>query len=367
MKVLFACGGTGGHIYPAIALYHEFVEHDTGADNAYVFVGSDYGLEKDIFRAEGIPDYRLIASRGIARSFSLRTFKSVWCDLIAFSQAKKIVRDLKPDLIVSTGGYPCFHTTYYASKYQIPFFFIEGNVLPGIVVKLFQKRAERIFVSTDLVRKYLKTDAPIRVTGIPTRQAVIHRSKTEIVGDLGFVGDKKLVTIIGGSCGSPELNVAVSGLIKDARLDYQILWATGKKDYQSVRDHIGDIPDHIKVVDYIDNMPEILSVTDMLVSRSGALTIQEIKDHHLPAILVPFAKAAENHQYINASALVALGAARMIEEKDLDSALLRSAIDDVLQNEIALKDAYKNDPAAKSEGAGEKIYREIMSGMKGNL
>ena len=384
MKIIFACGGTGGHIYPAVAMYHEFKKHDTNMSNRYLFVGSDRGLEGDIYQAESIPDYQLIKSRGIERSFSLQNFNSIWCNLVAFSQAKKIVRNFKPDLIISTGSYPCFHITFYASKYKIPFFFIEGNALPGIVVKLFQKTAKRIFASTDLIRKYLKTDSNIRISGLPTRDTRINKSKTEILNDLGFIEDKslknkfsdhnvvapvgsyraKMITIIGGSCGSPELNVAVSGLIDDNSLNYQILWATGKREYEKVMDRTNDIPGNVKIVDYINNMPEILSVTDMLISRSGAMTIQEIKDFKLPAILVPFARAAENHQYINASELAELGVAEIIEEKDIDSNILSRTINAVLLNENNIKEIYKNNPALNNENVSEKIYEEIIDCVK---
>ena len=365
MKIIFACGGTGGHIYPAIAMYNEFMSHDPDTNN-YLFVGSDYGLEKNIFQTENITGYKLIKSRGIKRSISLSNIKSVWCNIAAFSQAKRIIRDFKPDIIISTGGYPSFHITYYASKYKVPFFFIEGNALPGIVVKLFHEKAKKIFVSTELVKKYLKTDSNICVSGMPSRNIKVNKSKAEIIKDLVFNEDKKIITIIGGSCGSPELNSAVLELIKREDFSYHILWATGKKNYSQVIDRLGNIPENIKIVEYINNMQEILYATDIIISRSGAMTIQEIKNFKLPAILVPFAKAAENHQYINASELESIGTAIIIGEKNISSDILKSAIENTLLNEKKIKDIYENSPAMYSENINENIYDEIVGCIKGD-
>ena len=368
MNIIFACGGTGGHIYPAVAMYEEFVRNDLGSMHKYLFVGSDYGLEKDIFPAENIAGYKLIKSRGIKRSLSPSNFKSVWCNIAAFSQARKIVRDFQPDMVIGTGGYPSFHITNRAAKQKIPFFLIEGNARPGIVVKLYHKKATRVFAATGTIRQHLKTDANLRITGLPSRGAGVCRSKSEILRDLGFAqfaqhGDGKVVVIFGGSCGSPALNAAASGYVEQPRPDRLVIWATGKANYAQVMNDITDVPINVKIVDYINNMREILSVADIIVSRAGAMTIQEIKDFKLPAVLVPFGAAAGNHQYINASELAALGTAKIIKESEITSGILRSAIDDVLSNGETIREIYDKFPA--SGNVSEAIYKEIAACMGG--
>jgi UDP-N-acetylglucosamine--N-acetylmuramyl-(pentapeptide) pyrophosphoryl-undecaprenol N-acetylglucosamine transferase len=359
MNIIFACGGTGGHIYPAVAIYEEFLKHSKKNEHKYLFVGSDYGLENEIFKKEDITNACFIKSRGIKRSISPYNIKAAFYNVIAFFQSKKIINSFKPDIVISTGGYPAFHITYWANKKKIPFILLEGNLRLGLVNRLFYKKARKVILSNELTKKYLEDGKNIKVIGSPSRIRHLSKSKIQIYKEMNLNPNKKLVTIMGGSCGADKLNSIVIELLKNSSLEYQVIWATGKKHYKDIVSSIKNIPDWAKVVNYIDNVNEILSVTDVIVSRSGAMTIQEIKEFKLPAVLIPFEKAAENHQYINALELSNLNVANIINEKDLNVDILVKTLDVVITNK-SIKQIEENYEKINIVNCNEKIYEEII-------
>lgn len=360
MNIIFTCGGTGGHIYPAIYLYNEFKNHDSQGENKYLFVGSDYGLERDIFNNEQVESAEFICSRGIKRSIAIENIKSVFLNIKAMSQASKIFKSFKPDLVIGTGAYPSFHITYLAQKTKTPYYLIESNAKPGLVTKLFYKQAVCVFASTSVINKYLVDSSNIMYCGIPTRPIKIDKTKKQIINELGFTSKNPIVTVIGGSCGSEFINSAVIDMINNKEFYGQMVWATGKKDYDYSLRRLDNIPPNIKVLDYIDNMSEILSVTDLIVSRAGAMTIQEIKEFKIPAILVPFSKSAENHQFANATELKSMNVADIIEEKDINGISLKRAIDGILLDEKRRSDIHKAYAAMDNTNVNERIYNEVM-------
>lgn len=361
MRVLFTCGGTGGHIYPAIAIYHEFKKRNK--DIEYLFVGSDYGLEKDIMKSEGIP-IKFIKSRGIKRSLSISNMKSGVCNLIAFFQAKKIIGEFKPDLVISTGAYPTFHITYYSVKKKIPVFLIESNTMPGFVTRLFSNKAQKVFVNSSSVINHLKAHSNIEVVGTPSRIINTHKAKEQILQEQLLDKEKKIVTIIGGSCGSEKLNECLIDMINNKEISYQIIWATGKKNYSCIMESLQKENSKAKIIDYINNMNEILKITDLIICRAGAMTIEEIKGFSIPAILVPYARASDNHQYINALELKKVGAAEILEEKKIDPNILYKTINEIITKEETLKLMRKNYETIKTSHANEKIVEIIMTEMR---
>lgn len=360
MNIIFTCGGTGGHIYPAIFLYNEFKSHDSQGENKYLFVGSDYGLEREIFTKEQVEAAEFICSRGIKRSIAMENIKSVFLNLKAMGQASKIFELFKPDLVIGTGAYPSFHITYLARKTGTPYYLIESNAKPGLVTKLFYKQAARVFASTSVINKYFVDASNIMYGGIPTRPIKIDKTKEQLMNELGFTPEKPIVTVIGGSCGSEFINSAVIDMVNDKGFYGQMVWAAGKKDYDHSLRRLGNIPPNIKVLDYINNMSEILSVTDLIVSRAGAMTIQEIKAFKIPAILVPFSKSAENHQFANAMELKSMNVADIIEEKDINGIRLKRAIDGILLDEKRRSDIHKAYTAMDNTNVNKRIYNEIM-------
>jgi UDP-N-acetylglucosamine--N-acetylmuramyl-(pentapeptide) pyrophosphoryl-undecaprenol N-acetylglucosamine transferase len=389
MKVLFTCGGTGGHIYPAIAMYHEF--KNKSADFEYLFVGSDYGLERDIMKHEGL-HMEFVQSRGIKRSLSLSNLKAVFCNLKAFAQAKRILKRFQPDLVISTGAYPTFHITYYAVRKQIPVFLIESNVMPGLVTRLFSGKAQKIFVGSDRTLAYLKDPGRAEVTGTPSRLLPPERTREEILNDLDFRHSASTVVVMGGSCGAERINDSLLEIINEKEISFQLLWATGKKHFAYVRDHIQEVSKEkqakdkwlkieeeqarmvdiilqpgeghrVRIVDYIDNMNEILSVADLVVCRAGATTIREIKEFRVPAILIPFAQATGNHQYINALELEEAGCAGILEEDRVNGEILIEKMNSLLSDEELLKTMRKSYDSILIENSNQKIYESIMTSL----
>ncbi|WP_242876009.1 undecaprenyldiphospho-muramoylpentapeptide beta-N-acetylglucosaminyltransferase [Cellulosilyticum sp. I15G10I2] len=358
---MFTCGGTGGHIYPAIALYEAFRKSHKHID--YLFVGSDYGLEKDIMKNEGIP-IECIKSRGIKRSLSLSNIKSGICNFIAFFQAKKIISKFKPDLVISTGAYPTFHITYFATKKEIPVFLIESNSMPGFVTRLFSNKARKVFINSKITLNYLKNQSNIEVVGIPLRIVNSHKKIEQIFKEQNLNKEEKVVTVIGGSCGSKKINECLMDIINHRELNYQIIWATGKNNYSGIMEGLNKEHNKVKVMPYINNMSEILKITDLMICRAGAMTIEEIKAFAIPAILVPFAKATDNHQHINALELKNAGAAEILEEKNTDANMLYEKINKIITNDETLKVMKKNYELIKSNHSKEKIVEIIWDEMR---
>lgn len=356
LKMLFTCGGTGGHIYPAIAIYNEFMKKHK--DIEVLFVGSDYGLEKDIMKKEGI-NIELICSRGVKRSFSISNINAIVKNLIAFKQAKKIMASFNPDIVISTGAYPAFHITYLASIKKIPFYLIESNIVPGLVTRLLAKKATKLLVSSNEILKYLKNPTNVEVVGTPSRLEKTFKPKEQILIELGLMNKEKVITIMGGSCGSEQLNNSIAELIKIQSKEYQIIWATGKIYYERVKNSITQ-ENGVRILEYINCMDEILEITDLIICRAGAMTIQEIKEYQVPAILVPFEQATGNHQYINALELKEAGAAYIIEENQIDGKVLHEKIKDIIKDNHRLpkmKEAYY---LFKKNNANERIYEIII-------
>ncbi len=362
LKIMFTCGGTGGHIYPAIALYEAFRKRHKHID--YLFVGSDYGLEKDIMKAEGIP-IECIKSRGIKRSLSLSNIKSGIYNFIAFFQAKKIISRFKPDLVISTGAYPTFHITYFAIKKNIPVFLIESNNMPGFITRLFSNKAKKVFVSSTMTLKYLKNQSNIEIVGTPLRIVKTHKEIEQILQEQNLNKEEKIVTVIGGSCGSEKINECLMDMINYREINYQMIWATGKKNYNSIMEGLKKEHNKVKVMPYINNMNEILKITDLIICRAGAMTIEEIKAFGIPAILVPFAKATDNHQYINALELKNAGVAEILEEKNVDANVLYEKINTVIAHEEVLEVMKKNYEVIKANHSKEKIVEIIWEEMRG--
>ena len=175
MKIIFTCGGTGGHIQPILALYQQFLMEDKKKENQYYFVGSDYGLEKELFQKYGIEHAYYLSSRGFGRSITIKNLAAIVLNIKAVRQARKIIKKIKPDLVIGTGAYPAFPITYQAKKRRIPFYLIEPNVMPGMVNRMFCSSATKVILGSAKTKKYMDQDSNSVVVGVPTidRKSVV--------------------------------------------------------------------------------------------------------------------------------------------------------------------------------------------------
>lgn len=309
MKVIIAAAGTGGHINPGIAIANKIKEKDSSSE--IMFIGTNRGLEKDLVPRAG---YKLqtIDAHGITRKITLENVKNIAKTLKSIGKAKQIIKEFNPSLVIGTGGYICGPVIHAANSLKIPTMLHESNAFPGIAVKMFSKKVNAVLVGFEDAIKRIPKARKIVLTGTPTKIQNLNLSeaqKNAIKEALGFRVELPLVLVVGGSQGAKSINDTLIDIIKNKKINYQIIWAAGPNQYDSIKKELEksniniDKIENIKVVPYIYNMEEIINAVDIIVARSGAMTITEIARVGKPAIFIPFPFATENHQEYNARVL----------------------------------------------------------------
>ena len=340
MKIIFSGGGTGGHIYPALTLIDTIKKKLPDAEVLYV--GTKLGLESDIVPKTGINFVALDLEGGFERHFTLENFKRAANALLSVKKAKKIVEDFKPDVAVGTGGYVCGPILLAASLMKVPTLIQEQNAVAGITNKILSKFAKKIAVGSELALKNFPAEKTI-YTGNPIRAEVLQAKKFDGLQEYNFSADIPVVLISGGSRGARSINQAMTEiLIHSEKFNAQFLHVTGKSEFDSVTQKLKDANFNfdnpkIKVVPYLYNMPQAMAMADLAIFRAGATGLAELTARGIPAILIPYPFAAENHQEFNAKALVKVGAAKMILNKDLTAEILSSQLEELLKNPEELK------------------------------
>lgn len=349
MKVVMVGGGTGGHINPAISIANHIRE--TEPETQICFVGTEYGLEGEIVPKSGF-DIRFIRAKGISRDFSIDTLKAVWENVIGLVDSFKLLRELKPDVVIGTGGYVCASFMFVAKNLlRIPVYIHESNAVAGMTNKIISKFANGVAIGFEESRKDF-TNKNVVLTGNPVKSEFEYFKKEPHEG--------YNVLVFGGSQGARTINNAVLDLISQGNIYYNLTYVTGPKLYEEVIDEINSrgihVPDNVYVTPYIYDMEEIYKTVDLVISRSGALTVSELAATKTPAILIPLATAAENHQYLNALQLVHVGAANIIKEVDLNSSTLRVNIDSMLSNRALLEDMGECAARLHVNNAAAQVY-----------
>lgn len=368
MKILIAAAGTGGHINPAIAIANKIKQENPKSE--ITFVGTNRGLENDLVPRAG---YKLetIEVYGISRQISLNNVKKMFITLKGFKEAKKLIKEYNPDLVIGTGGYICGPVFLAATKHKIPTVLHESNAFPGVTIKMLSKKVDLILTGFEDSKKRLPKAKKVVVTGTPTKirnLGLTDVQKNEIKVKLGFSTNVPLVLVFGGSQGAQVINKTLINIIKNKMNEnYQIMWAAGPKQYDKIKEvlekenmNINNIKG-VKIVPYIYNMEEVLNSCDLVVARSGAMTITEIAKVGKPAIFVPLAIAAENHQEFNAKVLVNENAAKMILEKDLNENILNKEINEIIKNKNKKELMGKNAQKIDIQNVEDNIYKEIKS------
>ena len=366
MKVIIAAAGTGGHINPGIAIANKIKEKESSSE--IIFIGTNRGLEKDLVPRAG---YKLqtIDAHGITRKITFENVKNIAKTLKSVGKAKKIIKEFKPDIVIGTGGYICGPVIYAAHSLKIPTMLHESNAFPGIAVKMFAKKVNAVLVGFEDAIKRIPKAKKIILTGTPTKIQDLNLSevqKNAIKESLGFTTNLPLVLVVGGSQGAKAINETLIDIIKSQKIDYQIIWAAGPKQYEGIKEELTksniniDKIENIKVVPYIYNMEEIINAVDVVVARSGAMTITEIARVGKPAIFIPFPFATENHQEYNARVLENKGAAKIILNKDLNSVRLQKEINDIIQSKDKQIEMGNKAKEIAIDNVEERIYNEIV-------
>ncbi|MDI6602145.1 MAG: undecaprenyldiphospho-muramoylpentapeptide beta-N-acetylglucosaminyltransferase [Thermoanaerobacteraceae bacterium] len=338
MKVLIAGGGTGGHIYPGVAIAKELKEKDSKVE--ILFVGTENGLENKIVPKEGF-NLKTIRSRGFNRKAMFDNFKTLTINILGLQDAYRIVSEFKPNIAIGTGGYVTGPVILICSLMNIKTIIHESNVIPGVTNKILSIFVNIIALSYEDTKKYLKgVERKIIVTGNPVRKDLFNYNKIESKHSLGFDAQKPLIVSVGGSRGASNINRAVLNYLqKFLPADLQFLFITGENQYENITKQI-DISAHknVKIIPYAYNMPLVYAAADLIICRAGAMTISELAACAKPSILIPSPFVAENHQEYNARALEKVGAAKVILEKDLNEDILRNYINEVIYNREKLKE-----------------------------
>lgn len=366
MKVIIAAAGTAGHINPGIAIANKIKEEEKKSE--IIFVGTTRGLENDLVPRAG---YKLktIDAYGLSKKISIDNIKKMYKTFKGIGEAKKIVKEFKPDIVIGTGGYICGAVVLAAKKNHIPVLLHESNAFPGKAVKMLAKKANTILVSFKEAKDQIPNCKNVVYTGTPVKVKKQNYSKEQvekIKKENGLKNDKPIILIFGGSQGAQRINESIIEIIKqNLNKNYQIMWATGPKQYEIIKEELNksnlDIQniENAKIVPYIYNMEEIENISDVIVARSGAMTITEISNLGKPSILIPLPNVSNDHQMYNAKVLEKINAAKIITNDNLNHKLLNDTINSIISDKEICKKMGENAMKISTVNVEEKIYEEI--------
>lgn len=355
LKVIISAGGTGGHIYPALAIAKKITEKDKASEILYI--GTSNRMEKDIVPKEGFK-FIGINVEGLRRKLSFKNVKSMLLFINAISRCKRIIKKFNPDVVIGVGGYVSAPVIYAAHKLGVKCCIHEQNSSFGVTNKFASKFADKIFVSFKSLEEKSEDKKKVIYTGNPCSESAmkVTPAKKE---DYGLSSNKKLVLIVMGSLGSKTVSDKMKNMLTlFNNKDYEVMFVTGKNYYDEYKKI--KYTNNIKIVPYVDNMVSLLKVTDVLVSRAGASTLSEIASLNVPSILIPSPYVTENHQYKNAMDLVSKDAAMILEEKDLKGDVLLRMVEKVLDDKLFTNNMKKNLKAFEVRNSASKIYDEIV-------
>ena len=353
MRFIISAGGTGGHIYPALAIINKIKKEEPSSEILYI--GTHNRMEKDIVPSKGIP-FKEIEIYGFDRKHLLKNFKTIKTMINSYKECKNIIKEFNPDVVLGVGGYVTVPVIRAASKLGYKTFIHEQNSVPGKANLSLRKYVSKVGVSFPSTVKYFPKDKVI-YTGNPVSEDAVNQipmTKEE----LGLSNNKKLVYIVMGSLGSSKVNkVILDAMPSFAKKDYEVVFVTGKEAYSDILKN--NIPSNVKVFAYIENQTRAMQLADVLISRCGASTLSEVIALKIPSILIPSPYVPDNHQYKNALDLINNKAAFLLEEKDLNADKLVSSIDELINNKNRLTTMKYNLSKMHIKGSASKIYKII--------
>ncbi len=361
MRVLLSGGGTGGHINPAIAIARYLKEKHP--DTEFLFVGTHKGLEGELIPKAGFP-ITFIEVEGFVRKLSLQTLGTIKKMFKGYAQSKKILKDFKPDIVIGTGGYVCGPVLYAACKMGIKTLVHEQNVIPGVTVKMLSRMVDGVLTSFPETSQYIKGN--LVLTGNPISPDLVTYERKSARRALGF-DERPLILTYGGSLGARRVNETVGEMIRNTakRGTYQILYATGKREYDKVMEEMkGHEYENVRIEPYLYNMGECMAAADLVIARSGAMTVSELSAIGKPAILIPSPNVAHNHQEYNARALEQKGGAMVLTESELSAEKLYQMVDAFLQDKDKQKKMAEQSKKAGICDATETIYQTVLTLVK---
>jgi len=337
--ILISGGGTGGHIYPAIAIAQEFIRrYPTGT---VVYIGKTGGREEQVVAKTNLPiQFCGIAAQGFPRRISPKLFTAIYRTMVGCMQAMKIVKKYKPDVVIGTGGYVSAAAVLSAQLCVIPTLIHEQNAFPGLTNRILGKRAKIIATSYAELENYFPKEK-IKITGNPVRHEFLYLNKEKGLKQFGFSSALSTILVFGGSQGAMAINQAVIGaldILNQKKVNLQVIIQTGDKGFKEIAFKTQNLASlKIIVQPYLFNIQDAYAAADLVISRSGAISLSEIAICGVPSILIPYPYATANHQERNARAFEKSGAAIVILEKDLYPEKLVEEIERILKDDTLRK------------------------------
>jgi len=371
---MFTCGGTGGHINPALAVARLIQEKRPNAE--ILFVGVNGGMETRLVPAAGF-EIKTVDSGPISRKPGIKSIfsniDSMRRVIAAQRDAKKIISEFSPDVVVGTGGYACYPVLAAAIRMRIPTAIHESNAYPGLVTRALAKRVTRVLLNFNVSRERLSEKASCVVVGNPVRGDILMYDRKRAREELGI--EKPLLVSFWGSLGAREMNKRTAELIRietERDCGFAHIHATGKFGYEWMPGLLAEMgidlneQEDIVLREYIDDMPRVLAAADVVMCRGGAGTLSEISARGVPAIIIPSPNVTDNHQFKNAFELEKLGGAVVIEEKDVTPQILYEKIRELLNDSERRAEMSSRLNANAVLDASERIYSELMNIIKSN-
>lgn len=355
----FAGGGTGGHLYPALAVAHRLLEIQPGCD--IHFIGTSRGIEARVVPEQGFP-LHLISVRGFAR-------KRIWTNLLApfrllvsLAQCARLVRQYRPSVAIGTGGYVSGPMVLMAHLFGAATLIQEQNSYPGVTTRLLAWCVDQVHVAFADAIKCFRHPERVRLTGNPVRNLQVAASPEQARAYFQLDPERLTLLVFGGSQGARVINTvmikALPMLLEQSST--QILWATGRWDLSKVTQAAAADPRRVRVFEYLTEMPLAYRAADLAICRAGALTLAELAQCGLPAVLIPFARAAANHQEHNALALQKKQAAVVILESELNEMVLLQKIMTLVHNAEARSRISQAIRGADFPQATEELAQAIL-------
>ena len=344
MKVIIAAAGTGGHINPGIAIAGIIEKEYPNSDIRFIATGKK--LEEDLISKAGYKSYAIDAY-GFSKKISIDNMKKTIKTIRGFSQAKKILKEFKPDIVIGTGGYICGAVISSAHKLGIPTLLHESNAYPGLAIRLLAKKTDTILVGIEEAKNGLKKAKRVVYTGTPTKVEQLNLSvakRKKILSELNLNDKLPIVLVFGGSQGAKKINDCIIDIIKNKNNNnYQIVWSTGKEQFDIIKNELKKSKiniekiNNVKALPYIYNMGEVLTISDLVVARSGALTLTELALLGKPAIFIPLPSSSANRQEDNARVFEKNNAAKIILNNEVTGSNLNDMINEIVSDKSMLK------------------------------
>ncbi len=357
LRIIFAGGGTGGHVFPAIYLANYFKKHWKAN---CLFIGTKRGIESRKVPQAGFVVKHIWIS-GFHRRFDLRNLLFPLKLIVSLWQSKKEIEAFKPNLVIGTGGYVSGPVLHQASKMNITTIIQEQNSYPGVTTRLLSSKVDHVFVAYEEAVKYLKDKSNCSVIGNPVRLNLGKADKKIAHNFFGLNNKAVTILVFGGSQGSRNLNKAIDNLISTSALKgTQLIWQTGDNEFDAYKKKYENSDyKNIHILPFIDKMDYAYAVSDFVICRAGAMTIAELVAINLPSVLVPLPSAAANHQYKNAKTLADAGAAMIVEDNASLTNGIENAIEKLKSNIQMRKDIRNNLKQFHNPDAIEKIAETI--------